>query len=216
MTVELRKLSSGPADRPSLGPTPEGPGGKVKTELEPRVSKDPGRGQRPGPGASIAGTACPFPKDAAQGGDAPARSRLQPWAAVRRRAGGGAGKQGSAGPAWGTGRCFVRDSSGGGTAGGRRLVDFGAPGPAVAPGGGGWGDSGAPRTLGRPRVPGRIAIPVRGLRAAGLRGDPERAMGECGRRGGGFARRRVGAQAARQQDRAGFASQAATGGHGQL
>ena len=211
MTVEPRKLSSGPADRSSLGPTPEGPGGKVKTELEPRVSKDLGRGQRPGPGASIGGTACPLPKGAAQGGDAPARNRLQPWAAVRR---GGAGSRGQRGRPGARGAALFGMRA---EAGRREAGAWWTSGLQAQPSPPGGGGTRAPHERwGRPRAPGRIAIPARGLRAAGLRGDPERAVGERGRRGGGFARRWVGAQAARQQDRAGFASQAATEGRGQL
>lgn len=145
MTVELRKLSSGPADRPSLGPTPEGPGGKVKTELEPRVSEDLGRGQRPGPGASIGGTASPFPKGAAQGGDAPARSRLQPWAAVRR--GGGPGSRGQRGRPGARGAALfgIRAEAGRREAGAWWTSGLQAQ---PSPPGVGGGDSGAPRTLG--------------------------------------------------------------------
>lgn len=46
MTVELRGLSAGPADRPSPAPAPKGPGGKVKTQLDPGSP-------RPGPAPEI-------------------------------------------------------------------------------------------------------------------------------------------------------------------
>lgn len=105
---------------------------------------------------------------------------------------------------WGAGRCIVPsaesgrgDASGGRAAGGRRWLEFRAPGPAASPG---LGTRAPHGRWGWLRVPGLVAVPARERRNLALRGDSERAVGERGCRVSGDARRQVGAQATRQED----------------